>query len=90
MTFAKPYSIERPDEIAICDPTKELKWADVDDVLNRCANGLQSMDLGPDVRIAVFAENAVETAMANLGILLGSDFCAKRNSAIFAITNCRP
>ena len=70
MTFAKPYSVERPEEIAICDPEKELKWAEVDDVLNRCANGLQSMDLGPDVRIAVFAENAVETAMANLGGLV--------------------
>jgi long-chain acyl-CoA synthetase len=70
MTFAKPYSVEHPEEIAICDPEKELKWAEVDDILNRCANGLQSLDLGPDVRIAVFAENAVETAMANLGGLV--------------------
>ena len=70
MTFAKPYSIEHPEEIAICDPEKELKWAEVDDVLNRCANGLQSMDLGHEVRIAVFAENSVETAMANLGGLV--------------------
>ncbi len=70
MTFAKPYAVERPEEIAIRDPQLSLTWSEVDDVLNRCANGLQSMDLGPDVRIAVFAENAVETAMANLGGLI--------------------
>jgi long-chain acyl-CoA synthetase len=70
MTFAKPYSIENPTEIAIRDPQTELTWAEVDDVLNRCANGLQAADLGPDARMAVFAENAVETAMANLGGLV--------------------
>jgi acyl-CoA synthetase (AMP-forming)/AMP-acid ligase II len=70
MTFAKPFAEERPDEIAISDPQKALKWNEVDDVLNRCANGLQAMDLGPDTRIAVFAENSVETALANLGGLL--------------------
>lgn len=70
MTFAKPYSKEHPEEIAIRDPDKALTWADVDDVLNRCANGLQAMDLGPEIRIAVFAENYVETALANLGGLV--------------------
>lgn len=70
MTFAKPYAEENPEEIAIRDPEKALTWGEVDDVLNRCANGLQSLDLGPDSRIAVFAENAVETAMANLGGLI--------------------
>ncbi|MFT7221424.1 MAG: long-chain acyl-CoA synthetase, partial [Candidatus Azotimanducaceae bacterium] len=70
MTFARAYAAEKPEEIAIRDPQQALKWADVDDVLNRCANGLQSMDLGPETRIAVFAENAVETAMANLGGLI--------------------
>lgn len=70
MTFAKAYAQENPEEIAIRDPKKALTWLEVDDVLNRCANGLQAMDLGPDSRIAVFAENAVETAMANLGGLI--------------------
>ena len=70
MTFAKAIAKERPDEIAIRDPQQALSWQDVDDVLNRCANGLLAMDLGPDVRIAVFAENSVETALANLGGLL--------------------
>ena len=70
MSFAAPMAVERPDEIAIRDPQKAFKWAEVDDVINRCANGLQSADLGPDTRIAVFAENSVETALANLGGLV--------------------
>ena len=70
MTFAKPFAEENPEVIAISDPVKELTWGEVDDTLNRCANGLQSMDLGPDTRVAVFAENCVETALANLGGLL--------------------
>ena len=70
MTFAKPVAAERPDEVAIQDLHKALTWAQVDDLLKRCANGLQAADLGPDTRIAVFAENAVETALANLGGLI--------------------
>ncbi len=70
MTFAKAYAEESPEEIAIRDPEKALNWLEVDDVLNRCANGLQALDLGPDYRIAVFSENSVETAMANLGGLI--------------------
>ena len=70
MTFAKPYAEENPDEIAIRDARTALSWADVDDQLNRCGSGLQALDLGPETRIAVFAENAVETALANLGGLI--------------------
>jgi len=69
-TFAGRLAEARPDEIAIRDEVKALSWAEVDEVLNRVANGLLALDLGPDRRIAVFAENAVETAMANLGGLL--------------------
>ena len=70
-TFAKQLAEEHPDEIAIRDDVTALDWGAVDDVLNRVANGLMNLDLGPDQRIAVFAENAVETAMANLGGLVG-------------------
>ncbi len=70
MTFAAAYALEKPEEIAIRDPESALTWHEVDDTLNRCANGLQSMDLGPDTRIAVFAENSVETALGNLGGLI--------------------
>ncbi len=70
-TFAKALAAARPDEIAVRDEIRALGWAELDDVLNRIANGLNALDLGPDRRIAVFAENAVETALANLGGLIG-------------------
>jgi acyl-CoA synthetase (AMP-forming)/AMP-acid ligase II len=62
---------ERPDEVALRDPDRALGWAELDDVLNRCANALLAADLGPDHRIAVFAENAAETAIAHMGGLIG-------------------
>ena len=52
-------------------PERRLGWAEVDDVLNRVANLVLSTDLGSDRRVAVFAENAAETALAHLGALLG-------------------
>ena len=70
-SFAARLAEQRPDEIAIQDEQKGMSWADVDDVLNRVANGINTYDLGDGRRIAVFAENAVETAMANLGGLVG-------------------
>jgi len=69
-TFAAELARARPDEIAIRDERAAWGWAKVDEVLNRVANGLLARDLGPELRIAVFAENAIETAMANLGGLL--------------------
>lgn len=69
--FATRLAAERPDEIALTDPTGALRWAEVGDVLNRVANGLAAIDLGPQRRVAVFAENASETALAHLGGLIG-------------------
>jgi long-chain acyl-CoA synthetase len=68
--FASRLAAERPDEIALRDEVKALTWRDVDDALNRIANGLARLDLGPARRVAVFAENAAETALANLGGLI--------------------
>ncbi|MEM7015923.1 MAG: AMP-binding protein [Pseudomonadota bacterium] len=71
--FAAKLAEERPEEIALRDDNKALTWAEVDDVLNRAANGLHALDLGSERRIAVFAENAVETGLANLaGLISGS------------------
>lgn len=70
-SFAHELKVSRPDEVAIRDEERALLWAEVDDILNRVANALQTRDLGAQRRIAVFAENAVETAMANLGGLIG-------------------
>ena len=70
MSFARAFADARPEEIALRDDRVACTWADVDDTLNRVANGLHGLDLGAQRRIAVFAENAVETAFANLGGLL--------------------
>jgi len=70
--FAADLAHDRPDEIAVRDPDKALRWTDVDDILNRVANNALAADLGPNRRVAVFAENAAETALAHLGCLLGS------------------
>ena len=69
--FASRLASERPYEVALTDPTGSLRWADVGDILNRVANGLGALDLGPHRRVAVFAENASETALAHLGGLVG-------------------
>ena len=69
--FARLLADERPHEVALRDPHRTMGWAEVGDVLNRVANALLAMDLGPANRIAVFAENASETALAHLGGLLG-------------------
>ncbi len=70
-TFAKTIAAERPSEIALRDPRQALTWLEVDDCLNRAANAIRAADLGTERRIAVFAENGVETAIANLGGLIG-------------------
>ncbi len=55
---------------AMVDPNRTLSWEEVDDALNRCANLLIDADLGPKRRVAVYAENAAEVALAHLGALL--------------------
>lgn len=70
--FASDLARERPEEIAVRDPNRAFSWAQVSDVLNRTANNALSADLGSKRRVAVFAENAAETALVHLGCLLGS------------------
>ena len=69
--FARELATSRPDEIALRDPRWMLTWDEVGDILDRIANRLLATDLGPNRRIAVFAENANETALTHLGGLLG-------------------
>jgi long-chain acyl-CoA synthetase len=64
--FARNLAEQRPAEVAISDTRVELGWAEVDDTLNRGANALDGVG-----RVAVFAENSVETALAHLAGLLG-------------------
>jgi acyl-CoA synthetase (AMP-forming)/AMP-acid ligase II len=61
-----------PDDIALVDQRQALTWVEFDRILNRAATALLSLGLAEDQRVAVFAENAVETALAHLaGILVG-------------------
>ncbi len=69
--FARLLAEARPDEIALRDGREALTWAETGDALDRIANRLLATDLGRRRRVAVFAENANETALAHLGGLLG-------------------
>ena len=65
--FARQLAADRPDEVAIRDHRQALGWAQLDNTLNRVTNAISACDLGEERRVAVFAENAVETALAHLG-----------------------
>src|SRR6266508_1546205 len=67
---ASVLATERPAQVALRDDDVTLTWTQVNDVLNRVVDGLRSLDLGPDSRVAVLAENSVETVLAHLGGLL--------------------
>ncbi len=53
-------------------PPTLLRWAQFDNILNRAVNALLATDLGQHRRLAVFADNTVETALANMAGLLAS------------------
>ena len=55
--------------IAIRDAHVAMTWPEVNSLINRVVNALNARDLGPNRRVAVFAENAVETVFAHLGTL---------------------
>lgn len=68
--FAKERAAAAPHDVALVDPYGCSTWAEIDTALNRCANALLGVGLGARRRVAVFAENASETAIAHLGALL--------------------
>lgn len=61
---------ERPSEVALRDAQVALDWTALNETLNRVANALHASDLGGQRRVAVYAENSVETVLAHLGGLL--------------------
>ena len=69
--FAQQQAEKTPNTVAMIDPYKSLTWEEVDDIINRAANIILASELGERRRIAVFAENAAETALAHLGGLFG-------------------
>ncbi|MFM1725596.1 AMP-binding protein [Rhodococcus sp. PAM 2766] len=62
-------ALEAPGEVALRDGRVELSWSDVDRTVNRVANALRAIELGPDRRVAVFARNSAETVLAHAGII---------------------
>lgn len=68
--FAVRLAEAKPDDWALRDGRYAIAWGEVYESLNRFVNGLSQLDLGEARRIAVFAENAIETALAHLGGLI--------------------
>ena len=57
---------EQPDELALVDRDRALTWREFADQLNRAVNAFSVIDLGEARRLAVFAENSIEAALAHL------------------------
>jgi long-chain acyl-CoA synthetase len=68
--FCDRLSSQRPREVAVRDPRAALNWGELGSLLNRVANGLRGLQLGTERRVAVFADNAIETGAVHLGGLL--------------------
>jgi len=49
--FAAVLAEADPTAVALADPYRDLTWTEVNDSLNRCANLLIAMDLGPKRRV---------------------------------------
>ncbi|HEY0448702.1 AMP-binding protein [Actinophytocola sp.] len=70
MTFAAEFASARPDEVAARDARHVLSWAQVDDVLRAAVHVLRGLDTGPSRRVAILAENSVETLLAHAAATL--------------------
>ncbi|NKQ57065.1 AMP-binding protein [Amycolatopsis sp. K13G38] len=70
MTFAASLAAQRPGEIALRDAAQELTWAEVDEKLRGPVNGLLSLELGPERRVAVFAANSADTLLSYVAVTL--------------------
>ncbi len=68
--LAQHIPADDPDQMALTDQRTTLGWAELDRVMNRATNLLHSLDLGPERRLAVFAENSAETVIAYVAAAL--------------------
>jgi len=59
----------RRDEFALADERVTFTWRALDPILNRAANALNGLDFTDDRRVAVFAPNSAETAIAYVACL---------------------
>ena len=64
------FARQRPDEVALSDSRAALTWSEVNGTLERAVHVLLGLDLGPDRRVAILAENALEGAVAHAAALL--------------------
>ncbi len=64
--------IGRYDGVAITEGERRLSFAEADAIVDRVANAALAADLGPERRLAVFADNGAETVLVHLGGLFGS------------------
>jgi len=55
--------------LALADERVEYDWNQLDPILNRAANAIAGLPLGPERRVAIFAHNAVETVIAYVACL---------------------
>lgn len=58
-----------PSGIALRDERLELTWAEVHERVTRATNAMLALPLGPDRRIAVFAENSAEVLLCHVAAL---------------------
>lgn len=58
-----------PEAMAVTDGRLTLSWAALDPLINRATNALLAEELGNPPRIAVFAQNSTESALAYLAAL---------------------
>ncbi len=63
-------AVDRPDEVAIRDSLSVLSWRELDDLVDRVVTRLAALGIGRGDRVAVFAENSLETVTAHLAALL--------------------
>lgn len=72
-SFAATRALQRPAEVAIRDEDVAMSWREVDELLNRATHALLAEALGEHRRVAVFADNCVESVLAHLcGLLAGT------------------
>ena len=62
----REFAASHPTDVGVRDGRTALTWPQLNTLVNKIINAINASDLGPSRRVAVFAENSVETALAHL------------------------
>jgi acyl-CoA synthetase (AMP-forming)/AMP-acid ligase II len=73
-----------PGGLALADPGRQLDWSALDATLNRATHALLAENLPGTSRVAVFAQNALETVLAYLACLHAGVSAVPVNSQLTA------